>query len=464
MIASTNNYQEPFGCEHAPSGAFEPVHFRGLLMNHAYHSWTIWGLRLLTLLCGGGLFIGAILAQEEGFQDAKQPSNKEERRFRELQNGKFEPPLTAEDKDIIDRWAKWYANRLTFPQYQGVQVAEGDTKQPTDKRTMYQIVDEAIRQILIPEDPAKPLSGPKQEYQKELGKAMTKYLKKVVRNEKPITRVNAARLLAHLCKAGSDEAADLLVEVIKDPNENDGIKLWAARGLREGLAVKQPDAKRENTMITTLLESLKQRASRTAMKPSDEEDADRFVRREVIRALGEARRPEITAGGQVEVPAWWLLRIARKDNVKPEPNLSEQIEAAIAVCQLQPKLSKDYNLDYVAHQVGWFIVEFAGHSNNRLNLSPPNNGASIAWKVQAARLALALDKLQEGAASAPKDVATMVGNLVTNAKRVLGPIEAGKPPTVTALETWLQGNRPKTATSVVKSDTKTTITVPEPGK
>jgi hypothetical protein len=427
-------------------------------MQLGVRSWAARGFQLAVLLCGGWLLAGPSLAQEEGYQEAVPFKGAEDRRFRELQSGKVEPPFSAEDKALIDKGAKWFANRLTWPQYQGAPAAEGDKTTPADKKAMYQIVDEALKQFAISENPAKPLGAAQQEYMKEFGKAMTKYLKRVVKNEKPITRVNAARLLSHLCKAGIDDSADVLIDVLKDPNENDGVKLYAARGLKEMFTAKPPDPKRENRAILTLLESLEQRSSRTAKKPRPEEDGERYVRREVVRALGDCRYPALGNLPKQEVPAWWLLRVMRKDKITPEPNLSEQVEAAIAVCNLQPKLAKDYNVDFVAHQVGWFIVEYCDAANNPTTLRPPNDGISFHWKKSASDLATAMDKLAENAA---KD--TYVGNLVKTAKVALVPIELGKPATTKALTDWLQKNPPKN-TVVVKSAANTTISVPEPGK
>jgi hypothetical protein len=211
--------------------------------------------------------------------------------------------------------------------------------------------------------------------------------------------------------------------------------------------------------IGTLLESLEQRCKDTRKKPLDEEDADRFVRREVVRALGEGRWPAIGKLPKVDSPAWWLLRVARKDGITPVPNLSEQIEAAIGVCHLQPKLTPDYNVDQVAYQVALFVVEFAGHFNNRTNLTPPNNGATIYWKASTSRLLAGLDKLQE---VAPKD--PYVAAVVKNAKATIAPVveKAQQSLNPAPLADWLQKNQPKN-TTVIKSVASTTIAA-EPGK
>lgn len=408
----------------------------------------------LPLLFGGLWLLLDPLRAQEGLQPAEPLKGAEESQLRSLQSGKAEA-ITDADRKLIDKAAKFYANRLTWPRYQG-REEEGDKS--GDKKTMYQITEEALRQIVVADSPTKKLTPTQEEYQKEFGKAMSRYMQKVVRNREPITRINAARILAQLARAGSEECADLLLEVLKDPNENDGVKLWAIRGLRELFNVKQPTPKRESAYIQALLETLEARCTvkkdEIARKTPDELAADRYVRREVIRALGETRHPVLVDGGKVGSASWWLLRIARKDRISPEPSLSEQIEAAVGVCQLQPKLAKDYHLDYVAHQLGWFIVEYVGASNNKNVLQPPNSSTGVAWKAQAARLAQALDDLQAGAGKEPS-----VAEMVKLAKAALAPIEAGgRPGDPGPLERWLQANPPKN-TVVLKAVPESVIKI-----
>src|SRR5205814_1109271 len=88
--------------------------------------------------------------------------------------------------------------------------------------------------ILDLRDPKKPLSAGQRTFMEEFGKRLTTCLGEVVKNPKVIARVNAAMILARLVAAtGQDSAVDLLVEIIRDPKENDGVKLYAFRGLRD---------------------------------------------------------------------------------------------------------------------------------------------------------------------------------------------------------------------------------------
>ncbi len=67
----------------------------------------------------------------------------------------------------------------------------------------------------------------------------------VLKEPKPITRVNAARLLAKLAELGQPEMADALVntftqELALDSKRNDGVVYYLLRGMRELLAIPPP--------------------------------------------------------------------------------------------------------------------------------------------------------------------------------------------------------------------------------
>src|SRR4051794_33971663 len=124
----------------------------------------------LAVLVGGGLWLSARTSAQE-YLEVKQLKG-DETRFRTLQNGKYEPPLDESDKKLLDRMAQWYTYRLTWPD------------SLLDKKTLYNIVDEAFRTIPIPNDPEKPLPVPQQEFMKEYGKALVKHLRKVMQNDR----------------------------------------------------------------------------------------------------------------------------------------------------------------------------------------------------------------------------------------------------------------------------------------
>ncbi|MCS6852654.1 MAG: hypothetical protein NZ700_15975 [Gemmataceae bacterium] len=395
--------------------------------------------RFALLPLGCGLLLASLLAQEGNVLQADKLDTKEESRLREYQYGKKSiesdnPQEKAEIKQLLEKASKYHAYRLTWPRYQGEAVLDDTSK--GDTKTMHMLVQETC-QLVVVYDPTRKPVDPAQfsrqlEFSREFGRLLAGDLRKVLKNDKPITRINGARILAHLGRAGIEEAVDPLVEILQDPNENDAVKLYACRGLKDFLAVKQPDRKREQAVIQALVELVKQRAA-TGTGVVEEDDAIRYVRREALRALAESRYPNAAASGKAEdATAYWLLRVARRDRLQPEPSLAEQLEAAIGVCKLLPKLSKDYNLEAAAHHVGRFIVDFAGQSSNR--------APGVPWKVYAARLSAALDELQARAAGLPAE--KKIAQMVPLAKAALEPLEKGGNANPAALERWLDANPP----------------------
>src|SRR5262245_22972342 len=111
--------------------------------------------------------------------------------------------------------------------------------------------------------------------------------------------------------------------------------------------------------------------------PREEKEGFRVVQREAVRALAMNHRPATTddKGGIVESPALTLLRVARVDGVAPEPRLDARVDAAAGVARMSPKTFEAYQSDYAAHQLGWFVADFAQATNNEKG----------PWKAEAAK-------------------------------------------------------------------------------
>lgn len=402
--------------------------------------------RLVFFFVIAGTMLGLVRAQNEGTQAYEALTANEKIRLQTLRDGK-EQPASEDDRKLIDKAAKFYANRLTYPDFHVV------TTDP-NKPTMSKLVAEAVQQIVQTNDPNQ------QAYVKEFGKAMTANLKKVVRNTAPIARVNGARLLAQLALTGQEDAADTLLEVLKDPTETEGVKLWALRGLRDYFAGRQPPKPREPVYIAALLDYLQHKAKQETPLPAEEEAALRYLRRETIRALGQTRHPGIDEGGKFQPTAWWLLKVACRDaSIKPDPSLSEQLEAARGACQLDPKLAKDaYNADYTAHLVVVFTLDFLSAYNNRNSLPSPNTGLTFPWKVLAVQFEESLDKFQAAATGTPS--AAVVTNTVAQCKMALAPVHLGaNSASPDKLEAFLTQSTPSN-TTLFKALPDSTVKVP----
>ncbi len=374
--------------------------------------------------------------------------------FQALKKG--EQPVTAANKATIDRGAQWYAYRLTFLEYH----QDSEANKPGAK-SIRDLVREASDQIVDP----RRATPQQQVYRQEFGKQLALRLKEVLKHPKPIVRVNAGILLTKLAETGEDEVGKVFTAVLNDPNELDAVKLWASHGLRELFAGKRradpPPARSNEPMndqdaacVVALLDHVSRKVSFAEESPKDQVAAYHYVRAAGYRALGETRYPALfkleNKKPKIEKPtAFLLLQVMRKAGVTPEPTIAEQVEAAVAVCQLRSKILPDfYQADYVASQVGQFIADFADQYNQERQ-----GGAakpSEPWKVHAARVAHALTEL--GADTEKTPASPYLTKLIATALPVLNDITAGKvAPNPANLNAWL-GQNPPRSTTVYKGE------------
>lgn len=374
---------------------------------------------------------------------------KESSRLGDLRHGKKSliegnAKETDDNKAVLTKAARYYAYRLTNPSF----LAKD---QNPEGFTMNDLVNQAYEKLLlVPEIRGK--RGVKDEqklYLKEFSKELTTCLREVLSNNgKPIVRVNAVRMLAGVAEAGQEEVADTLREIILNPKENDGIKLYAFRGFKElfeqgGDKSIFQNADREIACITAICDYVHRPRPTTLPDdaPADEIGGYQFVRREAIRALAATRYP-ITPKGKTAAPcltALWLQRALNKE-LDPAPSLTEQAEAAIGLCHLRASLSNQYNLDVASYEVGKYLVDFIGeYSNQRATTQK-----LVPWKLYATRLVIALEVLnnQSKEAGANKEAAAYVSKLVAEAQKALRPLEVDKDADPTALDTFLKGNPP----------------------
>ena len=215
------------------------------------------------------------------------------------------------------------------------------------------------------------------------------------------------------------------------------------------------DAKRKAPTILALQEYLARTPEPLPTDPMELE-ALRYVRREAVRALGMTRHATVPgtkdAAGRT---AWWLMKVARKDGLTPDPSLAEQTEAAIGACQL--RYNKDLQIDYLAYNVGSVVVDFLNEFN-RAKLG--GSEANLPWKLYGTRLGIALDELKNQAKNAPSKTGKYVDRVIDQAKAALKPLDTKDPsPNPTALDEWLRKNAPP-ATSVYKSIADSSVKSP----
>jgi hypothetical protein len=343
---------------------------------------------------------------------------------------------------LLDDAAQWFAYRFTWDSYQ--------------KRTgkgMKELRAEIFESFPRPPKPEQ------QAFVEEFGKKLTARLAEVVKNRKKIARLNAAMVLARLAATGQEQAADVLAKVVADPKENDAVKLYALRGLRDIFALGQGEnpvyfknRELEGRCIATLIAYVAQPRDLKEAAP-EEVNAVRFVRNAAIEALGQTRYPAVSElvdpqkkKTAIERPtAFVLLRVVRKDGIVPEPSLTEQVTAMESISRLQSKLLPEYNVDYVTHQLGAFLVQFIELSNNRSSLPKPEK-----WKVLGAKVVKALADLQADVAAPPAHAdAKYVASFVSQAQPLVRAIalDQGDRPNAALLSTWLEQQPPKANTA-----------------
>jgi hypothetical protein len=360
------------------------------------------------------------------------------KQFHELRKG----GSLANAGELLDHAAQWYAYRLTHTEYQEPKLASPG---------MHDLVRQALDQIIDLRDPRKPATRAQQEYMKEFGKRFAARLQEVVKNPKVIARVNAAIILARLAKAGQEDAVNVLVEVLQDPKENDAVKLYALRGLRDLFASGRgespfTDKEREARVITALLDYVAHKPTLSKEAPPEEVAAVNFVRAEAVAALGQTIYPAgtkmVAKVAHIERPtALTLLRVLRKDGIQPDPSLAEQVAAAAGICQLHSKELDQYNPDYAAYHIGRFIVEFVSLYNSR-----GQQEKKEPWKIYAHHLRNGLEVMNADLSNPPASQhAAYVAELAKQANRLLEPIQNSTTatPAPNDLSSWLDQNPPK---------------------
>lgn len=284
-------------------------------------------------------------------------------------------------------------------------------------------------------------------------KRMAAHLKKPLQNTNDVIRINAAMALSWLAESGQEELADAYIEILKDANQNDGVKFHAVRGSGLTLdgrggglakllaleAIKQPE--REAAAITALLELLK-REPKFSPKPSKEE-VDGFIvfRREIVRALASSRRPALADakgdGRTAEALARIMDEPKNNPQINPPARIDERLEAAIGLARMRSRLTPDYQPGFAANRLGRFVVDFA-----EAYLKKEGQGLGTRpWNVWAARLSDALQEMTVDVAG-DQEASAYLGKILQQVQPYLKAMEAKKlPPNPALLDAWLKEDK-----------------------
>jgi hypothetical protein len=227
-----------------------------------------------------------------------------------------------------------------------------------------------------------------------------------------IAIVNVAPMLPHAARLKDEAIGNYLAEILSDrgdkgPNMHGLVKLFAARGLREFFPVltlettplAAADVKRRDRDVRYVDALVKFIEHKGGDKLSDlEQNAIRYLRREAIEALAMAQSPAVLIeNNKVEGPiAPTLLRVlSPKGGVEPAPGLSERIDAAVGICQLNYAKSPTYQPETGVYLVGALVKDFATAYNKDLAKNPKQH--ELHWKIKAKLLEQALKDLTKNA-------------------------------------------------------------------
>lgn len=400
-----------------------------------------------------GLMVAGAAAQPGAAKrlDAVRLDGGENSAFNALRDGRTD--VKGENKALLEKAARWYVNRLTHVE---VQTRSQEGTAAVD--TMSDVVTQAMRQIpdlkRLPKASAQ--SDRQRRFVQEFSKPLVTAIEEVLQHPQWIARINAARILARLGESGLEELTDPLAKAVSDKQQIDGVKLYAAKGLKEVFeSVPQfKDPAREAQGVQALVAFI-QRPPNWSTGPSAEQEAAAFhyIRRAAIEALAASRVPAIVLDKKVTGrPAFDLLRIVAREEIKPVPTLSEQVEAAIGLMQMQSKRYDNYQPDYAAFHLGYFLVDYVGKYNE--DRQKESTIRSEPWKIQSARMQQALQQMLAENKKSP-----YVIEFCPKADGYLKQVERGEPVQIKNLRDWLQQKPPK-ATSLFKDDDKTVVKIP----
>jgi len=325
--------------------------------------------------------VGPALGQEPDDTSLKELNDEGSRPvIKEMGTKLFRGDLSAnpDNKDhlaAIDYYARYHTYRFANPLFHN----------PSGTKTiasLYQEFDRDVQNLVNGKEKTS-------ECARLFARDVIKYGKKVLNSRYPLAQVNVAHVLWRSAALGNPELADGVLDILKEPRYNDGVKYWALRGLYDLLkmAVGHPKLlgpEREEKVAAGLIEFI---GRKTDVVPGitrkDEIEGVRVLRREAIRALAQLRIPMCS---KKVIPALALLRLVANEEHMPPLREDERMEAAIGLARLRPDKDKDYQPAYAAQQIALSLTDFATYYTTNTLRKP--------CKVYAAQLGEALDGLK----------------------------------------------------------------------
>jgi hypothetical protein len=333
-------------------------------------------------------------------------------------------PADKTDEESIARAARWFVYRINWTEY----------LEKTDGTGVPDMVVEFENQLKLATDPK--IKG-NELFLDRFFKELSARLKETVAVNDKRVNVNSASMLAMLADKGSEDAADVLAEVARTKETNDGVRYYAYQGIGRLFARwhRTPPAaasKKIPDYLQLLIAAVERKpAFNITLAQPEEVDGFRMLRREAVKALAESRVPALAA--------LVLLRVVNSDGLIPEARIDEQIEAAIGIARMPAKSLEGYQPDYAAYQVGNLVVRVASHATN-----PKTEYETRApWKVTGARLWDAMREMQNNAQGLKDEkAAAYTGQVTLKCAELLVDLEKSGKAEPGSLLVWLQDNTP----------------------
>jgi hypothetical protein len=244
----------------------------------------------------------------------------------------------------------------------------------------------------------------KSDYIREMGIAFDTVLKPLIESHSErIVRINAARLLAEVCKSGAAAHWPTVTSLISNPNTAAEIKLYALQAAGNLLSAYNIKEYRHRTPSNGPKEvgALAQAIMTCIVNPSHllpgfkPEDVEQravvqYVRKQAVKALGQVRFVAIPGpdGKQKIYPAYTLVQICVSDpKIFPEPTPAECGDAVIGLCNMSISMynspEKGFNTAGVVEAMATGLITFATPRTDALD-------RSVAWRNYSFRLGEAL--------------------------------------------------------------------------
>lgn len=373
-----------------------------------------------TLLAGAGFafFCGAAAAQQlaKPVKDSSAVSKVND--YRDIPRGGIAPEDLKEARENFTKFAKYYAEVVAHPSvYKTPQEFKVDPNSTANLAIdgPNGILQELSRFMLEAVPGGQKIGVDQAVYIREFGAALDSALKDLIeKHPETIVRVNAARVLAHVCRGGSPAHYPTLTALISNANTRTEIKHYLLQGAGNLLGAYDANwTKTRNhvgqtetpKVVGALVKAIDDCITNPAQlmtglpnNKADQASEDQLaviglVRRQAIKALARVRYVVVTGpDGAPLYPVHTLARVALSDPaLVPAPGPADTAEAVIGICNMAPVEANGirfkpvkYNADVALEAVTAGLVTFA---------SPRAADAfdrRLSWRSYSLRLAEAL--------------------------------------------------------------------------